>query len=107
MSEEVLGVMEFRRYDDSAVKCNAIELSNEKNGITQAFAEHPGEKLVCVYVTDISHGIGQFVFLAKDNSVYPFSGDDHINAARAFSSGADYYKILNIGHNVVTSNILE
>lgn len=58
-------------------------------------------------MTDISYGIWQFVFLAKDNSVYPFSGDDHVNDARAFSSGADYYKILNIGHNVVTSNILE
>lgn len=45
---EILGVMEFRRYDDGAVKCNAIELSTENNGIMQAFAEHPGEDLVCV-----------------------------------------------------------
>lgn len=47
------------------------------------------------------------MFLAEDNSVYSFSGDDYINDVSVFSSGADYYKILNVGHNVVTSAIIE
>lgn len=57
-SGDVLGVLEFSRADNGAVVCRRFEVAEENNGIMQAFAEHPGEDLVCVYLTDILHGSG-------------------------------------------------
>lgn len=106
ISGEVLGTIEFVGHNDGTVGCNMRYLS-ENNGVSQAFAEHPGENLVCVYVGDILYGVGEYVLLAEDNTVYSYHGGTNFSGAGVFASGTDYYTALNIGSNVVNSNIIE
>ncbi len=106
ISGEVLGTIEFIWHDDGTVGCN-MQYCSENNGVSQAFAERPGENFVCVYVDDILYGSGEYVLLAEDNTVYSYRGGANFSGAGVFASGTDYYTALNIGSNVVNSNIIE
>lgn len=93
------------RSDTGDIECEAVYRTS-KNGadrcFERAFSEHPGDDMifVCIIVGDKTVP----ALIARDNTVY-LCNSTNTKALQVFDNDTDYYSALNMGCNVINSDM--